>query len=494
MNEARNGVVKYNAKKNQTFNDGKMPPQAIDLEKGILGSLLLTIDSIHTVADILKPESFYLDSSVRIYAAMLSLFRQSLRCDMLSVTQELKRTGELDIVGGAYYVTTLTNNESHQLDHHARIVQQKFIQRELIRISTETINGAYDEGSDCFDLLENLEKNLTFITKDISVGKIKSIASLWNDVIDHNEVLLNKKGISGVPSGYKDIDGMTGGWQAPDLIILAARPAMGKTSLVCNFARNASVEFKIPGVIFSLEMSARQIATRIFALESDTSISDFTRRGIEIDRMLYVQDKCTKLINSPLYIDDTAGISITELRSKARKLYREKHIKYIVVDYLQLMEGAKTVGNNQSNREQVISSISRGLKGLAKELGIPVIALSQLSRAVETRGGDKRPQLSDLRESGAIEQDADIVAFLHRPEYYGMTEYSGGESAVGIAEFIISKHRNGPTGTEKLRFIDYLTKFEPMDQVQHKELKTSAMKPSKDFSQPTWKDQEDLPF
>jgi replicative DNA helicase len=460
-----NEVNKYN-KKNKSSQlarpslDVKLPPQAIDLEEAVLGSLMLNLESVHVIADILKPESFYKETHELIYSAIINLYKKSITPDILSVTQELKRTEKLDLVGGPWYITQLTNRESNQAEYHARIIQQKFIQRELIRLSTEVMQEAYSDHADCFDVLESLEKGLTAITKDVAIGKVQSIATMWNEVMAHNEVLLTKKGISGVPSGYPNIDRITAGWQSPDLIIIAARPAMGKTSLVCNFARNASVDFKIPGVIFSLEMSSRQIATRIFALESDTSISDFTRRGIANEQLTYIQNNCIKLINSPLYLDDTPSISITELRSKARKLKREKGIGYIIVDYLQLMEGVKN-NSIKENREQVISSISRGLKSLAKELEIPIIALSQLSRAVETRGGDKRPQLSDLRESGAIEQDADIVAFIHRPEYYNVFEYDNGEDARGVAEIIFAKHRNGPIGTEKLRFISHLTKFLP---------------------------------
>lgn len=458
--------------------DGKLPPQAIELEKGVLGSLLLTMEAINVVADILGPKSFYLDAHARIYGAVLNLFKQSIRCDPLSVMQELKKTGELEIVGGAYYISTLTNNESHQLDHHARIIQQKFVLREIIRISTESANRSYEESADCFEVLGALEKGLTELNKDFTVGNIKTIANLWNEVSDHNQVLLTKQGISGVPSGYRELDSITGGWEKSSLIILAARPAMGKTSLVCNFARNAAVDFNKAGIIFSLEMPSRQIATRIFSLESNVSNTDFMRRGIESDRMVHVENSCSKLINSPIYIDDTPALNITELRSKARKLKREKNIEWIIVDYLQLMAGDKT--GPKGNREQEISGISRGLKALAKELEIPIIALSQLSRAVETRGGDKRPQLSDLRESGAIEQDADMVIFIHRPEYYNVMQDEAGQSTAGVAEIIFSKNRNGGTGTEKLRWIDYLTKFESFETAFSGPVKNN-LQPNKNF-------------
>lgn len=439
---------------------GIMPPQAIELEEAVLGSCMLESQIISEVADILRPESFYKEVHQIVYNAIIHLFKTNSPIDILTVTQTLKKSGELERCGGAYCISQLSSRVSSTGSSvfNSRIIQQKFIQRELIRISSQTIKAAYDEGSDCFDIVDALEKELTSLNKDFEVGKILTITSLWADVKSHNQVLLQKKGITGIPSGYENLDVITGGWQSPDLIIVAARPAMGKTSLACNFARNAAVDYGRCGAIFSLEMSSRQIATRIFSLESNVSISEFTRRGIADEQMLFVEKDCAKLISAPIFIDDTPALSIFELRSKARKLKREKGIEFIVVDYLQLMSADKTERRN-GNREQEISGISRGLKALAKELHIPIIALSQLSRAVETRSGDKRPILSDLRESGAIEQDADIVVFIHRPEYYGMMAYENGQSTKGVAEIIFAKHRNGATGTENLQFIDRLTKF-----------------------------------
>lgn len=453
--------------------ESKLPPNAVELERGVLGALLLDNEAIHVISDIIHPESFYDGKNAIIYSSILRLFKNSIKCDILSVMMDLKKEGNLESIGGAFYLSGLTSNESRQYEYHARLIQQKYLLREMIRISTNTIKESYDDGSDCFDVINNLEKGLTEISKGLSVGKVKTISGLWNEVASHNDVLLTKKGVSGVPTGYENLDRITGGWQEPNLIIIAARPAMGKTSLAINFARNATVLHKQPVLIFSLEMSDIQIAQRIFSLESNVSNTDFTRRGIEADRMLYVQNECSRLINSPLYIDDSPGITLFELRSKARKLHREKGLKLIIVDYLQLMVGDK---NHKGNREQEISGFSRGLKNLAKELKIPVIALSQLSRAVEQRGGDKRPQLSDLRESGAIEQDADMVVFIHRPEYYGVSEDENGVSTAGIAEIIFAKHRNGGTGTETLKWIDYLTKFESLKDHYEREIK--------DFTQP----------
>lgn len=465
---------------------GKMPPQSIDAEESVLGAAMLETQCVNLLSDILKPKSFYKESHELIFESILRLSKSNQPVDIVTVTQDLKKAGKLDIVGGAYYISQLTSKvgSSANSEFHARIIQQKFIQREIIRISSEAIREAYKETSDCFDILDSIEGELTAINRDFEIGKVQHISTLWEEAKTHNEALLTKKGITGVPSSYDNIDKLTGGWQPSDLIIIAARPAMGKTSLAVNFARNASVEFNIPGVIFSLEMASRQLATRILSLESRVKITEFMRRGIMPDQMILVESDCKRLIDSPLYFDDTPAITLNELRSKSRKLKREKNIGYIVVDYLQLMSGEKT-GNRSGNREQEISSISRGLKSLAKELNVPVIALSQLSREPEKRI-DKRPQLSDLRESGAIEQDADIVVFIHRPEYYGIMEYEGGIPTNGIAEIIFAKHRNGSTGTEKLRFIDRLTKFENL------EPKLSAMEPVHDFT--TSNKTEDLPF
>ncbi len=443
---------------------GKLPPQALDLEEAVLGAILLESSALPKV-EFLLPEFFYKNSHSIIFEAILNLYKRSSPIDILTVVQELKRMGKLNDVGGPYEITVLTNRvaSSHNIESHAQIVQQKYLLRKAIDVATCIIKDAYDETSDCFEVINSAERGVTTLTQNVSSNKIKGIATLWNEVSEKNQKLLTQKGLVGVPSGYQNLDRLTGGWQAPDLIILAARPAMGKTSLAMNFARNAAVDFKKAGILFSLEMGAIQIASRAFSLESDTSISKLTRRGVPMEEMIIVEKNCTRLINSKIYIDDTASISLMELRSKAREYKRLHDIEWIIIDYLQLMSGDKS---HKGNREQEISSISRGLKALAKELQIPIIALSQLSRMTETRGKDKRPILSDLRESGAIEQDADIVIFIHRPEYYGIEEYEDGTSAKGIAEIIFAKHRNGATGTEKLRFINHLTKFTSLESTQ----------------------------
>jgi replicative DNA helicase len=443
--------------------EGKMPPQAVDLEEAVLGAVMLEKDALTSVIDILKADSFYKDAHARIYNAIQQLFTRSEPVDILTVTQELKKTGELEIVGGAYYITQLTNRvaSAANAEFHARIVAQKFIQRELIRISTKTINDAYEDGSDVFDLLDDAEKNLFSIVEGNIKKNYDKMSTLIKQAMEQIEATRNNKGsFSGVPSGLSALDRITSGWQKSDLVIIAARPAMGKTALVLTMARNASVEFKKPVAIFSLEMSSLQLVTRLISSESELSSEKLKKGELEEFEIHQLTSKTKALAEAPLFIDDTPGLSIFELRAKARRLKEQHNIELLIIDYLQLM----TAGSEgRGNREQEIASISRSLKGLAKELNIPVIALSQLSRAVESRGGDKRPQLSDLRESGAIEQDADMVLFIHRPEYYGLTEDAEGGDTRGMAELIVAKHRNGPIDTAKTRYIGQYTKFADLD-------------------------------
>ena len=447
----------------QLMDIGKMPPQAVELEEAVLGALMLEKDALTNVIDILKPQSFYKDANARIFQAIEQLFTRSEPVDILTVTQELKKTGELELVGGAYYITSLTNRvaSAANAEFHARIVAQKFIQRELIRISTKTINDSYEDGSDVFELLDNAERNLFSIVEGNIRKDYDKMSTLIRKAIDQIEITKNNKGnFSGVPSGLTALDRLTSGWQKSDLVIIAARPAMGKTALVLTMARNAAVDFNKPVAVFSLEMSSLQLVTRLIASESELSSEKLKKGNLEDYEFQQLNDKIRKLTEAPLFIDDTPGLSVFELRAKARRLKEQHKIELLVVDYLQLMTAG---GEGKGNREQEIATISRSLKGLAKELEIPVIALSQLSRAVETRGGDKRPQLSDLRESGAIEQDADMVMFIHRPEYYNITEDENGGSTLGVAELIIAKHRNGPVDSAKTRYIGQFTKFADLD-------------------------------
>ncbi len=474
----------------QLMDIGKMPPQAVELEEAVLGALMLEKDALTNVIDILKADSFYKDANARIFGAIERLFTRSEPVDILTVTQELKKTGELEMVGGAYYITQLTNRvaSAANAEFHARIVAQKYIQRELIRTSTETIKDAYEESSDVFDLLDKAEKSLFSIVEGNIKKNYDKMSTLIRKAIEQIEVAKNKKdGLSGIPSGLTALDRLTSGWQKSDLVILAARPAMGKTALVLSVARNAAVDFNKPVAVFSLEMSSLQLVTRLISSESELSGEKLKKGSLADHEFEQLNAKIQKLAEAPLFIDDTPGLSVFELRAKARRLKEQHNIELIIIDYLQLMTAG---GEGRGNREQEISTISRSLKGLAKELNVPVIALSQLSRAVETRGGDKKPQLSDLRESGAIEQDADMVMFIHRPEYYGITEDENGAPTVGVGELIVAKHRNGPVDSVKVRYIGQYTKFADLDvldnNVDYGSSSSAGMMPNEDFSQNTF--------
>lgn len=436
---------------------GKMPPQAVELEEAVLGALMLEKEALTSVIDILKEEAFYKESNKKIFAAIKRLFERSEAIDILTVTNELKRNEELESVGGAYYISQLTSKiaSSANIEYHARIVLQKYIQRELISFSSETIQNSYDDSLDVFELLDVAEKRL-FAIADENIKKDPKVAgSLIHEAIKQVEAARNRKtGITGVPSGFTELDRLTSGWQSSDLIILAARPSMGKTALALTLARNAAIEFKIPVAVFSLEMSSLQLAQRLISSETELSMEKLRKGQLQDYEFEQLTAKVTSLSDAPIYIDDTAALSVFELRAKARRLKENHNIQMIVIDYLQLMTSGND--NMRGNREQEISTISRALKSLAKELNLPVIALSQLSRAVEQRGGAKRPQLSDLRESGAIEQDADMVMFVYRPEYYG-TE--AGDAPPDTAEVIIAKHRNGPLDSVHLKFRKEFAKF-----------------------------------
>ncbi len=437
---------------------GKIPPQALDLEEAVLGALLLEKKAVDDVIDVLSPESFYKESHQKIYSAIKELFGESKPIDLLTVTEKLKSVGDLDFVGGPYYISQLTNRvaSAANIEFHARIIAQKHILRELIRISTNTISKAFDDTKDVFDLLDEAENDLFQVAQSNIRKTGDSMSSLIQKAISRIEELGKKdEGLSGVPTGFRDLDEMTSGLQSSDMIILAARPAMGKTSFALTMARNSAVDFGKGVAVFSLEMSSLQLVTRLISSETQLT-SEKLRKGKLTDyEWEQLTSKIDNLSKAPIFIDDTPAISVFELRAKCRRLKSQHDIQLIVIDYLQLM----TAGGNGGNREQEISTISRSLKSIAKELDVPVVALSQLSRAVETRTGHKRPMLSDLRESGAIEQDADIVMFLYRPSYYGFTEDEEGNSVEGITELIIAKHRNGKVDTVKLKFIDHLAKF-----------------------------------
>lgn len=449
---------------------GKVPPQAKDLEEAVLGAIMLEKGAFDTVVEILKPECFYVDAHQRIFKAMKSLGNKSQPIDILTVVEELRSNEELDVVGGPYYVTKLTNAvvSSANIEAHSRIILQKFIQRELIRISGEIIGDAYEDSTDVFDLLDTAETKIYEVTSTHLRNSYESIDSVLVKTIQRIEDLRHKnEDVSGVPSGFSTLDKVTYGWQNTDLIILAARPAVGKTAFALNLARNAALNPSKPTPVafFSLEMSAGQLVQRILSAESEIMLEKISRGKLEEHEMkqLYARG-IQRLSQAPIYIDDTPALNIFELRAKCRRLKNSKTgIGMVIIDYLQLMSG--TGDNRNGNREQEISTISRSLKSLAKELSIPIIALSQLSREVEKRkDGNKMPQLSDLRESGAIEQDADMVCFLYRPEYYDVTQNEMGESNRGETHVRIAKHRNGSLETIKLKALLHIQKFIEWDE------------------------------
>ena len=464
LNKDRNKMRRKPAVDLSTMVYGKIPPQAKELEEAVLGAIMLEKSAFDTVVEILKPECFYLEGHQRIYRTMQSLAQKSQPIDILTVVEELKVRQELEMVGGPYAVTKLTNSvvSSANIETHARIILQKFIQRELIRISGEIIADAYEDSTDVFDLLDDAESKLFEITNNHLRKNFDSIDSVLVKTIQRIEDLRNRQDeISGVPSGFPSLDKITYGWQPTDLIILAARPAVGKTAFALNLARNAALHPTKPtGVaFFSLEMGSAQLVQRILSAEAEIFMEKIARGRLEEHEMKQLYKKgIDRLAKAPIFIDDTPALNIFELRAKCRRLKNKHNIGFIIIDYLQLMSGSNE--NKGGNREQEISQISRALKGLAKELQVPIIALSQLSRAVESRKeGEKIPQLSDLRESGAIEQDADMVMFLYRPEYYGITANEMGESNKGETHVKIAKHRNGSLDTVKLRALLHIQKF-----------------------------------
>lgn len=440
---------------------GKLPPQALDLEVAVLGAILIEKDALTKVIEFLKPEMFYQENHQKIYEAIRYLFDKTQPIDILTVTQQLRQSGELEFAGGAFYITELTNRvaSAANIEYHARIISEKYIQRRLISISTEIINNAYEETSDVFELLDSAEKNLFSIAETNLRRNFDSMSGLVKKSLEHLEEMMNREdGLTGVPSGFSALDRVTSGWQKSDLVILAARPGMGKTAFILSAVRNASVDFRKPAAVFSLEMSSVQLVNRLISGEAELPQDKLRRGNLASYEWEQLHAKIGKLVDAPIFIDDTPALSIFELRAKCRRMKAQHQIELVVVDYLQLMKGSMD-NNRNGNREQEISSISRGLKAIAKELEVPVIALSQLSRDVEKRGGNRRPVLSDLRESGSIEQDADMVIFINRPEYYGLTENEDGMPTQGLAEIIIAKHRNGEVTDVNLRYINKYVKF-----------------------------------
>ncbi len=445
---------------------GLKPPQAVELEEAIIGAIMIERDAIHDVTDLLKPESFYKDSHSKIYESIMELHARMDPIDLYTVGNRLAAKKQLEAIGGAIYLVELTEkvgSASHVVSH-AKIVAQKYMQRELIRAATEIQRSSFDDTKDIDDLIDTAESEIF----KVSEGHIKKDVRKSYDIVAEalkniEAAAKNTDGLSGVPTGFTELDEVTSGWQPSDLIILAARPAMGKTAFVLSMARNAAIDFKMPIAVFSLEMQDVQLITRLIVAESHISGTKIKTGQLSPMEWKHLQDSIVQLSEAPLYIDDTPALSIFEFRSKARRLKVQYDIKMIIIDYLQLMTGPT---DSRGNREQEVAAISRSLKAIAKELNVPIIALSQLSRNVEQRGGNKRPQLSDLRESGAIEQDADMVAFIHRPEYYGIkTGEDGLELPEGMAEIIIAKHRNGSLKDVRLRFVPERMRFENFNDI-----------------------------
>lgn len=441
---------------------GKIPPQAIELEEAVLGAVMLETDKLAEVLEIIQSiECFYVDAHQKIYGAIRRLFDKGSPVDLLTVTEELRKSNELDLVGGAYYVSRLTMSvvSSAHVEAHARIVMEKFIQRELIRISNSIISEAYEDSTDVFELLDKAESNLFEITDTHLRKNFKSLRDVMVQTVQEIEEAKNKKDdVTGVPTGYKMLDRITSGWQKNALIIVAARPAVGKTAFCLNLAMNAAMHSPkpFPVAFFSLEMGAGELVKRMLSAVTEVSMDAITKGRMQEHEFVQMTQRMNKLATASLFLDDQAALNMFELRAKARRLKQGHDIQMIIIDYLQLMQADTGKGGN---REQEISKISRDLKGLAKELSIPIIALSQLNRSVESRKESKVPQLSDLRESGAIEQDADMVMFLYRPEYYGINNDEMGEAIEGETHIHIAKNRSGSTDTVKLKFIKEYQKF-----------------------------------
>lgn len=445
---------------------GKIPPQAIDLEEAVLGAMMIDKEAIDTVIDILHPDVFYKEQHTLIYNALFNLFQESQPTDLLTVSEQMRKDGTLDAIGGDYYLVNLTQKvaSSAHVEYHARIILEKYIKRSLIGISSEIIEESYDETADVFDVLDGAEAKLF----EVSQGNLKKSSedaqTLVSQAIKKIQEISKHEGMSGIPSGFTKIDALTSGWQDSDLVVIAARPGMGKTAFVMSMAKNMAINFEIPVAIFSLEMSSVQLITRMISSETGLTSEKLRKGNLLPHEWEQLNVKVKNLTKAPIFIDDTPSLSIFDLRAKARRLVSQHGVKIIIIDYLQLMTAA--VNNKSGNREQEISTISRNLKALAKELSVPVVTLSQLSRAVETRGGLKRPLLSDLRESGAIEQDADIVSFIYRPEYYGLLEWDDEERTPcdSQAEFIFAKHRNGGLDNIRLKFTGHLAQFSDLEE------------------------------
>jgi replicative DNA helicase len=467
----QNSQRRTTRKRNTTDNTyAHVQPQATEIERAVLGALMIDKDAYTVVCEMLYPESFYEPRNQKIYTAIRDLEMKEQPVDIWTVTEQLAKQGDLEDVGGPAYVTELSSRvaSSANIEYHARIIAQKFLARQLISYASFIETKAFDETIDIDDLMQEAEGSLFELSqknmkKDYT--QIDPVIKTAIDVIQKSAA--NKDGLTGVPSGYYKLDDITSGWQPSDLVIIAGRPAMGKTSFALSMAKNIAAEYQVPMAFFSLEMSNTQLVNRLISNVCEIQGSKILNGQLRPDEWERLDKRVNNLLGAPLFIDDTPGLSVFELRTKARRLVREHGVKMIMIDYLQLMNAN---GMRFSSRQEEVSTISRSLKGLAKELDIPIIALSQLNRGVESREGleGKRPQLSDLRESGAIEQDADMVLFVHRPEYYHIYQDDNGRDLHGMAQIIIAKHRKGATGDVLLTFRGEFTRFEnPEDSRLH---------------------------
>jgi len=442
---------------------GKVPPQANDMEEAVLGAIMLEKEAVITILDILKPESFYREAHQKIFKAVSDLSAREFPVDLYTVTEELRAHQLLDSVGGPVYLTQLTAKvvSAANVDYHARIVAQKYIQRELIRVSTEIQTRSFDDTYDVTELLDYSENALFQIAEGNIKREVSPINMVIKDAIrEIEEAGKREDALVGTPSGFTKLDRLTSGWQKAELVIIAARPSMGKTAFALSMARNMAIDHGKHVAIFSCEMSSIQLVNRLIVAETDIPGDKIKNGRLNEEEWKQLDSRIKKLVQAPIFIDDTPAISIFELRAKCRRLMAQHKLDIVIVDYLQLMSGPE----NSGSREQEVSTISRSLKSIAKELNIPILALSQLNRSVEMRGGSKRPLLSDLRESGAIEQDADMVVFIHRQEKFGLQTFEDGSSTKGIAEIILAKNRNGPVDDVRLRFREEKAQFVDIDE------------------------------
>ena len=459
--------LSYNRVESTLGTTGKVTPQAVEFESAVLGALMIDDNAVSNILDFLSAKMFYVEAHQHIFSAIEKLFMLAQPIDLLTVTNQLRKDKLLEVVGGASYLASLTNRvtSSANIEYHARVVMEKFVVRELIHNCNDIITDSYDESNDVLDLLDKAEEKIFNIVENNFKRDSKPLHQVVSSAIENLESIReNADDLQGVPCGLRSIDEKTGGWQKSDLIIVAGRPGMGKTSFVLTIARNSALEYNKPVALFSLEMSAEQLVHRLFSMESGVPSDHISKGNLSEAEWIKLMENVGKLQSTNLIIDDTPALSVFDLRAKCRRLKHKQDIQLIIVDYLQLMRGGNDSMNKTGNREQEISFISRSLKALAKELNVPVIVLSQLNRAVETRGGNKRPMLSDLRESGSIEQDADMVLFLYRPEYYSIDQFEDNTPSAGLAEIMFEKNRHGSTGSVRVRFISRNTRFVDMEQ------------------------------